>query len=351
MALLTTTIGAYPKPGYVPFSTGFEAGEDLRGHPTKTYDDYLKNRPDDAEERLDRATQEVVRDQVAAGIDIPTDGEIRREHYIYYHCRHLGGFDFGRLTPRTMRSGSWQAEVPTITGPVAAGAPFLPDDWRCASAATERPVKITVPGPMTIADSTADAYYGDDRRLAAALGDALNVEIRALVDAGCMWIQVDEPVFARYPERAVAYGIDALSRCFHRVPPSVVRCVHVCCGYPSHVDMDDYAKAPRESYFTIADGLEAAASVDVVSIEDAHRPNDLSLLERFVRTKIALGVVGVAQTRIEEVDEIGDRLRAALEHIDAERLIAAPDCGLAMLDREVARAKLERLVAGARAVG
>ncbi|MCH8187273.1 MAG: cobalamin-independent methionine synthase II family protein [Proteobacteria bacterium] len=349
MALLTTTIGAYPKPGYVPFAGGSEDGGISRGHPTKAYDDYLKNKPGDAEERLDRATREVVRDQVAAGIDIPTDGEIRREHYIYYHCRHLDGFDFGHLTPRTMRDGSWQAEVPTITGPISAAAPFLPDDWRCAGAATERPVKITVPGPMTIADSTADAYYGDDRRLAVALGDALNVEIRALADAGCTWIQVDEPVFARYPDRAVAYGIDALSRCFHGVPPSVVRCVHVCCGYPSHVDMDDYAKAPRESYFSIADGLEAAA-VEVVSIEDAHRPNDLSLLERFVRTKIALGVVGIARTRIEEVDEIADRLRAALQHIDAERLIAAPDCGLAMLDREVARAKLERLVAGAKAV-
>ncbi len=348
MALLTTTIGAYPKPGYVPFVTWSAAHGVARGYPTKTYDDYLKNRPADAEERLDRATQEVVRDQVAAGIDIPSDGETRREHYIYYHCRHLAGFDFDRLTQRTMRGGSWQAEVPTISGPIAAGAPFLPDDWRRAAATTERPVKITVPGPMTIADSTADAYYGDDRRLAEALSDALNVEIRALADAGCTWIQVDEPVFARYPDRALAYGIDSLSRCFHRVPPSVVRCAHVCCGYPTHVDTDDYAKAPRKSYFTLADGLEAAA-IDVVSIEDAHRRNDLSLLEHFVRTKIALGVIGIAQTRIEEVDEIADHLRAALQHIDAERLIAAPDCGLAMLDREVARAKLGRLVAGARA--
>ncbi len=350
MALLTTTIGAYPRPGYVPFVGWFDARDVSRGHPTRTYDDYLKSQPADAEELLDRATREVVRDQVAAGIDILTDGEIRREHYIYYHCRHLGGFDFDRLTQRAMRGGGWQAEVPTVTGPIAAGAPFLPDDWRCASAAAERPVKITLPGPMTIADSTADAYYGDDRRLAGALGDALNFEIRALAEAGCTWIQVDEPVFARYPDSAVAYGIDTLSRCFHGVPASVVRCAHVCCGYPSDVDMDDYAKAPPESYVTIADGLEAAG-VDVVSIEDAHRHNELSLLEHFVRTKIALGVIGIARTQIEEVDEIADRLRAALEHIDAERLIAAPDCGLAMLDREVAQAKLERLVAGARAVG
>lgn len=223
MALLTTTIGAYPKPGYVPFAAWFKTRDVSRSQPTKTYEDYLTNQPGDAEERLDRATREVVRDQVEAGIDIPTDGETRREHYIYYHCRHLGGFEFDHLTLRTMRAGSWQAAVPTITASIAAGAPFLPEDWRRASAATERPVKITLPGPMTIADSTAEVYYGDERRLAAALGYALNVEIRALAEAGCMWIQIDEPVFACYPDRAIAYGIDALSRCFHGVPHAVVR--------------------------------------------------------------------------------------------------------------------------------
>ncbi len=349
MALLTTTIGAYPKPDYVPVADWWRVRGVGRGQPTRISDEYLRDRPDDAKDLLDRGTREAVRDQVAVGIDIPTDGEIRREHYVYYHCRHLRGMNFERLTRKSMRNGSWQAEVPTVCGPISAGPPFLPDDWRCARAASDRPIKITVPGPMTITDTTADAHYGDERTLGAALADALNVEIRALADAGCVWIQVDEPVMARYPDKAVDFGIDNLSRCFHGVPEAVTRCVHVCCGYPAELDTEDYPKADREAYFVIADGLEAAA-VDVISIEDAHRHNDVGLLERFATTRVALGVVGIARTRIEPVDEIVARLEQALEHIDRNRLIAAPDCGLIMLDRATARAKLANLVLAARAL-
>jgi len=194
------------------------------------------------------------------------------------------------------------------------------------------------------------AFYGDEAKLGAALAGALNVEIRALAGAGCTWIQVDEPVFARYPEKALAFGIDNLSRCFEGVPESTVRGAHVCCGYPAELDTEDYPKADPRAYLAIADGLEAA-DVDVLSIEDAHRHNDLALLERFTTTRIALGVIGIARTRVEPVDEIADRLRAALAHIDAKRLIAAPDCGLTMLDRDTARAKLANLAAAAKTVG
>ncbi|MCH9018769.1 MAG: 5-methyltetrahydropteroyltriglutamate--homocysteine methyltransferase [Proteobacteria bacterium] len=349
MALLTTTIGAYPKPDYVPAISGGQSRGLTRAEPTKAYDVFLSASPADAEERFTRATREAVRDQVGAGIDVPTDGEIRREHYVFYHCRHLRGIDFGRLVRKSMRNDSWQAEVPTVCGPISAGPPFLPDDWRCARAASDRPIKITVPGPMTITDTTADAHYGDERALGAALADALNVEIRALADAGCAWIQVDEPVMARYPDKAVDFGIDNLSRCFHGVPEAVTRCVHVCCGYPAVLDEEDYPKADREAYFAIADGLEAAL-VDVISIEDAHRHNDFGLLERFATSRVALGVIGIARTRIEPVDEIVARLEEALEHIDRNRLIAAPDCGLIMLDRATARAKLANLVLAARAL-
>jgi len=237
-----------------------------------------------------------------------------------------------------------------VREPVSAGRPFLPDDWRTAQAASERPVKFTLPGPMTIVDSTADAFYRDEGKLGAALADTLNVELRALAAAGCTWIQVDEPVFARHPEKALAFGIDNLSRCFEGLPKTVVRCTHVCCGYPAELDTDDYPKADPEAYLAIADELEAA-DVDVISIEDAHRHNNLALLERFATTRVALGVIGIARTRIEPVDEIADRLVAALAHIDADRLIAAPDCGLVMLDRDTARAKLANLAAAAKAVG
>ena len=349
MALPTTTIGSYPKPGYVPMPSWFER-RDLRDKaPTAAYDRVFAAPSHDHEALLDRGTREVVGEQVAAGIDIPTDGEVRREHYVYYHCRRLEGMDFGSLTRKRMRGGAWTADVPTVKGPIAAGEPFLAADWRTAQSACDRPVKITVPGALTIIDSTADGYYGDERRLALALADALNVEIKRLADAGCVWIQVDEPVFARYPKRALAYGLEALARCFHGVPETVNRTVHICCGYPAELDSEYFPKADPRAYFDLADALEAAP-VDVISIEDAHRHNDLGLLERFRSSKIILGVVDVARTRVETVGEIKSRLARALDHIDRDRLIAGPDCGLAMLPRDIARTKLERLVSAAKAV-
>ena len=347
--MITTTIGAFPKPDYLRVAGWWQARGAGREDPTGNHTEFLADPPPDAEERFDRATREAVGDQVAAGIDVPTDGEMRREHYIYYHLRHLQGFSFDTLTEKEMRNGSWRARVPTVVRPIEAGAPFLADDWRRAQAATERPVKITLPGPMTIADSTADAHYGDERRLGSALADALNAEIRSLADAGCTWIQIDEPVFARDPENALAYGIDHLSRCFHGVPADVTRLVHVCCGYPAKLDEPDYPKADAQAYFVLADALEAA-DIDALSLEDAHRHNDLGLLERFGSTKILLGLVDTACSRVEPVDEIAERLRSALDHIDAGRLVAAPDCGLIMMDRATALAKLRNLVAAAKSV-
>ncbi len=347
--MLTTTIGAYPKPDYVPLPDWFraEGGTDTPD-PTRGYAETWAAWGEGLEAILDRATVEVVREQAGIGIDVPTDGEIRRENYIHYHCRHIAGIDFGRLTEKTMR-GHYTARLPTVRGPLAATAPFLVRDWRVAQAATERPVKITVPGPLTITDSIVDDYYGDPARLGRALAEVLNVEIRRLAEAGCRWIQVDEPLFARRVEEALAFGVENLERCFHGLPEGVRRCVHICCGYPDRVDRAEYPKAPTESYFRLAPALDAAA-VDLVSLEDAHRRNDLRLLELFAHTGVMLGVVAIARSRIETAEEIRERLATALEHIDRERLMAAPDCGLGLLTRDQARAKLGALVAAARSL-
>ena len=343
MPLLTTCIGSYPKPPYVPrlawMHEDVEAGE--------VEDEALS--PEERQAAFDQATREVVAEQVAIGIDIPTDGEMRRGNYIHYHCSHLDGFEPDTLTECTMRGGAWTAEVPTFTGKVAAREPFLVRDWQIAQAATEKPVKITVPGPFTIADSTANVVNPDRRSWCAALADALNVEIRRLADAGCRHIQVDEPLFARLPDQALDFGIETFERCFRGVPAGVTRTMHMCCGYPDKLDETDYVKADPEVYRRLAGALEASI-VDAVSIEDAHRHNDLSLLDTFSRTTVILGVVEIASSRVETVDEIVARLRAALDHIDADRLVAAPDCGLIMLGSELARAKLARLVDAARAV-
>ncbi len=350
MPLLTTTIGSYPKPDFVPIPDWFQAssGPDT-SNPTKSYLAALAKMGQEAEALFSRGVQQVIDDQLEAGIDIPTDGEIRRENYIHYHCRHLEGIDFERLTEKALRAGAYSAELPTITGPVKARAPFLPQDWKSAQACSDRPVKVTLPGPMTIVDTTANTYYDDEEKLGADLADAINAEVRALAEAGCTWIQVDEPVFARKAEIALAYGVEHLNRCFHAVPKGVTRVMHMCCGYPDCLDRDDYPKADPESYFRLAEAVDRAG-IDAVSLEDAHRPNDLTLLERFPSITVILGVVTIAKSRIETVEEIRARLKAALGHIDAERLIAAPDCGLGMLGRDLARAKLKNLCQAARLV-
>ena len=352
MPLLTTTIGSYPKPTGLKIPNWFEVRKSQapgEWHPTKAYDVYLSERGSSDQPAIEAATIDVVREQVDAGVDVPTDGEIPREHYIYYQCRNFTGFDFRHLTRRAMRGGSWSAEVPTVTAEIKPGEPLLVRDWQVAQSATDRPVKITLPGPLTIMDSTANSYYRDEREMARDLADALNAEVVALWEAGCHWIQVDEPVFARAPERALEYGIDTLSRCFAGVGPSTKKAVHICCGYPSGLDLPSYPKADSQSYFRLAERLDEA-EIDAVSLEDAHCHNDLKLLEKFQRITIMLGVVDIAQTRVEPAEHIHERLRSALEHIDRHRLMAAPDCGLIMLPREIAVAKLQSLAAAAHSI-
>ncbi len=348
MALLTTTIGSYPKPDYVPVTDWFRTDNMSLPRPAEVTASHAKTPTSEMEVLFARAAQEVVREQVELGIDVPTDGEVRRENYIHYHCRRLKGIDFQHWAERRMRGGSWQAEVPTIVGRVEVGQRgFLVHDWRVAQAATDRPVKVTVPGPMTISDTLADDHYGDNRRLGTDLARAINVEVRLLAAAGCRWIQVDEPVFAVYPDRALAYGIDNLERCFSGVQKDVIRTLHMCCGYPAAVDLDDYPKADPSAYHQLADAIDAS-TIEAVSIEDAHRHNDLALLERFRTSTVILGVIAIARTRVESVEGITSRLREALQHIDAGRLMAAPDCGLGMLERPTIRKKLANLAAAAR---
>ena len=347
MPIQTTTIGAFPKPAYLQLPDWFTGsdGPDT-ATPTAGWAPAMAAMGDEADAILARATRDVVHAQIDAGIDIPTDGEVRRENYIHYHCRHLHGFDFEILTEKELRNGAYSALLPTVRAPISVREAFLLDDWKVAQAVTKQPVKITLPGPLTVTDTVVDAFYGDAKRMGAALADALNVEVRALADAGCRHIQIDEPLFARKPQAALEFGLDNLERAFHGCPASVVRTVHMCCGYPDALDSHDYPKADPQAYLELADAVDYA-SIDAVSIEDAHRHNDLALLERFTRTQVILGVVAVARSSVETVGEIQLRLSQALEHIDRERLIAAPDCGLGLLGTELAVAKLEVLCAAA----
>jgi 5-methyltetrahydropteroyltriglutamate--homocysteine methyltransferase len=350
MALLTTTVGAYPRPVAVFFPNRGRADRTGQNGPTARYSQTDAVQATEAEKLLNRAIRQVVVEQVELGIEVPTTGEVPRDKAFHFIFQQLGGIDLERLSEKVSRLGPAAQTVPAVTGPITFGDHFLLNEWRVAQSATKRPVKITLPGPFSLADRLADETYGDEKRLMAALAEALNREIRDLAEAGCGWIQIDEPLFALEPEQAIAFGIDHLEHCFHRAPAAVMRVVHLCSGYPTEVDNEDYPRAEAEAYFQLAEPLELS-SLQAVSIEDAHRPNDLSLLEQFLTTRVILGLIATARSQVEEVELMADRLKTALDHIEAQRLIVAPDCGLHLLDRRVAVAKLRNMVLAAKAVG
>jgi len=346
--ILTTTIGSYPKPGYLKIPDWFqgEKGTDAE-YPTKGWDEAIKSLGSDFEAIINKATQEIISDQIECGVDIITDGEVRRENYIHYHCRFLKGIDFKNLTKKTARTGNYDCYLPTIISKVEFNKPFLSNEFKINQKFSSKPVKVTIPGPLTITDTIADDYYKDNKKLGIDLSIAINNEVKILADSGCNYIQIDEPLFARKTEEALNFGIENLERCFHGIPNKIEKIVHICCGYPDKVDAINYPKAPVNSYNNLASYLEDS-SVNTISIEDAHRNNDLKLLEDFKTKKIIFGLIKIASSEIEEVEEIRTRIKDCLNHIDAERLIAAPDCGLGYLSRDMAKIKLKNLSAAAK---
>jgi len=342
--LQTTTLGSFAKPNYVPVRDWFDISRSAGGmnssQTTRDYTSDVHSNTAEHEALFIRAAAEVIDIQLRAGIHIPTDGEVRRENYIHYHCRHLDGFDFDMLEHRVLRDGAYESDLPAIRSAISqTGAGYGAHDYTASQKVSRAPVKFTLPGPLTIMDTTADCFYNDRPRLNAALADTVNREILALVEAGCQYIQVDEPLFARKVDDALDFGMEGLERCFHGVPKSVTRIVHMCCGYPDHLDDDDYKKADPDSYHRLAAAIDAAA-FDQISIEDAHCGNDLGLLDKLPTKTLIFGSVAIASSRLETVDEIEARLRAALNHIDRDRLVVAPDCGLGFLTPELAKAKL-----------
>ena len=340
--MITTVIGAYPKPNYLKITDWFnaEGGTDT-ATPTKLYEDEIKKIGSDADKIFHRATKDVIKDQLDCGIDIITDGEIKRENYIHYHCRHLNGVDFNILTEKIARTGNYKCLLPTITNKISATEPFLVDEWKNNQSLSNKPIKITVPGPMTITDTIANTYYKSEEEMGYDLAIAINTEIKRLVDAGCKFIQVDEPLFARKPEKALSFGIKNLEKCFEGINQNdVEKITHICCGYPDKIDVVDYPKAPLDSYKKIAHALDNSV-IDSVSIEDAHCYNDLTLLKNYKQTKVILGLIKIASSKIETIAEIESRIQEALKFISKEQLIAAPDCGLGHLSRDLAMKKLK----------
>ena len=346
--MLTTVIGAFPKPKYLKLTDWFNTvGGTDTAYPTKLYDNELKKLGNEAEKIFQKATKEIIDTQIECGIDIITDGEIRRENYIHYHCRHIEGIDFNKLTKKIARTGNYECYLPTITKKIKFKKEFLTHDWLASQKLSLKPVKITIPGPLTISDTISNEHYKSTKEMTVDLSNIINKEIINLQKAGCKYIQIDEPLFARKPKEAIDFGIENLERCFYGCDKNIEKIVHICCGYPDKLDAINYPKAPLESYFSISNQLDESI-IDAVSIEDAHRNNDLSLLELYKNTKIIIGLIKIADSNIENIEEIDNRIKSALNHIDKERLIAAPDCGLGHLPINLAISKLVNLVKAAK---
>ncbi|XP_033103865.1 5-methyltetrahydropteroyltriglutamate--homocysteine methyltransferase-like [Anneissia japonica] len=347
ICLQTTVIGSYPKPAYMKLTDWFKDNSVKRV--TKDYSAMIAEKG--MNELIDKAEDEVLREQVGLGINIITDGEIRRENYMYYLLRHLKGFDFFNLTDNhPMRNPKYVHSVPTIVGPLEiVDESKLAGEWRKCQDVSEVPVKYTIPGPMTIIESTSNKFYSDVEKLSEAIVLILKKVIKELVKAGCKHIQIDEPLFARIPARAIDYGIRHAASCFQDVGSDVTKIIHICCGYPDRLDQTDYLKADRSSYLTLAGHLDEAV-FDAVSIEDAHCHNDLSFLKMFTKTSVILGCVAIAKSQVESVAEIQERICEALKYIPAERLQIAPDCGLGYLPHDILVQKLTNMVTAAKLV-
>ena len=343
----TTTIGSFPKPTYLPIRDWFDSAREKDGMNTEKttleFTRYQKERSHHDEELFLKAAKDIINMQENAGIDIVTDGEVRRENYVHYHCRHLNGFDFQTLEHRIVRGGAYQTKLPAIRSKIKhVGNYYAAHDFSSSQSMTNKPVKFTLPGPLTMMDTNADCFYNNRINLNIDLADTLNKEISQLVESGCKYIQIDEPLFARQVEDAISFGIDGIERCFHKIPDSVTKIVHICCGYTDKLDDENYIKADPKSYLALANDLNTM-KIDQISIEDAHFKNDLALLDKLANKKIIFGVLNVTRSRIESTEEIRLRISEVLNHIDRERLIVSPDCGLGLLSASQAEQKLQAM--------
>jgi 5-methyltetrahydropteroyltriglutamate--homocysteine methyltransferase len=272
-------------------------------------------------------------------LDVITDGEMRRESYSNRFATALEGVDIDNPGTALDRSGH-PNPVPRIVGQIRRQHPVEVDDVRFLRRHTDRPIKMTVPGPFTMTQQAQNDHYPDEASIALAYAEAVNEEIRDLFDAGADMVQIDEPYLQARPEKAREYGVAALERALDGI--SGMTAVHVCFGYAAIIH-------ERPSGYSFLPEL-AACSCDAVSIETAQSQLDCSVLAELPGKKIILGVIDLGDHTVETADVVADRIRRALPYVPAEDLIAAPDCGMKYLPREVAFGKMRALAGGARAV-
>lgn len=284
------------------------------------------------------ATLLAIKVQEDAGLDIVTDGEIRRESYFNRFATALDGIDIAQ-GGTTISRGGRRVPVPRIVGPIRRRHPVEVEDMRFLRAHTTRLAKITLPGPFTMTQLAQDDHYGDEEQVAMAYAQAVNEEIRDLFAAGADIVQIDEPYMQAQPEKAKRYAIEALNRALDGIDGTTV--VHMCFGYAAMVGND------KPNRYAFLDEL-GACNCTQVSLETAQPKLDCSTLRVLTGKKILLGVIDLGDMNVESAATVAARIEAALPYVPAENIVVAPDCGMKYLPREVAAGKLRAMVEGAR---
>ena len=347
--VLTAIVGSYPKPRYVYPKDGRSLLDSFGFALDRRREEVG---PAEFSTLLDRAALEAIKDQNGASIDIVTDGEERRGHYVLHIVNRLEGVDARNLKPISMRAGTSRQNAPRVIGKLGYKGSLVLDEFAFTKKHARGIAKIGLPGPSTVADCVADEYYGGDRRaLAFDYAEAIHHEVAALIAAGCQVVQFDDPVLLRHPDAARAWGVEALERCFAGLEDRATFVVHVCRGYPNRpLERKGIAYKANQDYYCDILAWLSESRLDVVSIEGAASNLDLSTLSAIGEKSVMLGVIDVGEYEVERVESLVGRVRQALAFVPKGQLILAPDCGMLELSRASARAKLVNLGLAARAV-
>jgi 5-methyltetrahydropteroyltriglutamate--homocysteine methyltransferase len=287
-----------------------------------------------------------LKEQEDAGLDIVTDGEQSRQHFVHGFLESVEGIDFEHKVKMGIRNNRYDAMVPVVVGPLRLKGRVHQTEARIARAHTKRKLKITMPGPMTIVDTIADRHYGDKAKLAMVFAELLNREARALEKDGVDVIQFDEPAFNVYMSDVKKWGIEALERAAKGL--TCTTCVHICYGYgiKANLDWKDTLGGEWRQYEEIFPAL-AKSTIKQVSLECIHSKVPPQLMQLLKGKDVLVGVIDVASERVETPQEVAATIKAALKYVPRNRLYPCTNCGMAPMSRDVAIAKLKALAAGA----
>jgi 5-methyltetrahydropteroyltriglutamate--homocysteine methyltransferase len=329
--LPTSVAGSLPKPSWL-------AEPETLWSPWKLQGDPLVEGKQDA-------LRSAVHEQLRRGIDIVSDGEQTRQHFVTTFIEHLSGVDFEQRETVRIRD-RYDASVPTVVGAVSRDKPVFVDDAAFLRQQTDRPIKWALPGPMTMIDTLSDRHYKSREKLAWEFAKILNQEAKELESAGVDIIQFDEPAFNVFHDEVQDWGVATLERAAEGLRTETA--VHICYGYGIKANNDWKATLGSEwRQYEKSFPLLQQSTIDIVSLECHHSHVPMDLIELIRGKKVMLGAIDVASSQIETHEEVADTLRKALEFVDADKLLPSTNCGMAPISRHVALAKMSALAAGA----